>query len=149
MEELSVTRFVECSPETAWEVLADQQDQWFCPAPWRAEVVTQERRAGGRSLIVMHGPDGEEVPNEGVFLAWEDGRRFVTTDAMTAEFEPRDPFIIGIWEIEAEEDGTRFTARARHWSEEARQRHQDMGFDAGWGAMADQFKALCESRTPD
>ena len=145
MNELSVTRLVACPPEKAWDVMANRQEEWFCPQPWRAEIVAQERRPGGRSAITMHGPQGEVMPNEGIFLAWDEGRRFVTTDAMNARFEPGGPFMIGIWEIEQEGTSTRFTARARHWTEDACKQHEDMGFEEGWGAMADQFKSLCES----
>lgn len=148
MHELSLTRFIAAPPEAVWDVLANRQEEWFCPSPWRAEVTAQERRPGGRSAITMYGPDGEVMPNEGIFLAWDEGRRFVTTDACTADFEPADPFMIGIWEIEpANEDGiegTRYTASARHWSQEAMQQHEAMGFTEGWGACADQLKTLCE-----
>jgi uncharacterized protein YndB with AHSA1/START domain len=34
---------------------------------------------------------------------------------------------------------------ARHWTEEARRSHEEMGFADGWGACADQLKALCEA----
>ena len=51
----------------------------------------------------------------------------------------------GFWEIEPEGSGTRYTARARHWTDEALEQHRAMGFEAGWGACADQLKALCES----
>ena len=52
--------------------------------------------------------------------------------------------MIGIWEIEPEGTCTRYTARARHWTEEAAKQHADMGFEDGWGACADQLVALCE-----
>jgi uncharacterized protein YndB with AHSA1/START domain len=100
--------------------------------------------------MVMHGPDGETMPHEGVFLAWDEGRRMVTTDAVTVDpatgaFLPSGPFMIGSWEIEAEGDGTRYTASACHWTEEAMRQHAEMGFEAGWGACADQLQALCEA----
>ncbi len=148
MHELSLTRLVNASPEKCWDVLANRQEEWWCPVPWRIEMVTQDRRAGGASAMVMLGPDGEKMPQEGVFLAWNEGRGFITTDAMrlTDEgYEPLDPFMIGEWRIEPEGDGTRYTASARHWSEEAMQRHAAMGFEEGWGAVADQFVALCEA----
>ena len=149
MNELSVTTFIAASPEKVWDVMANRQNEWFCPAPWRSETLVQEKRAGGVNKAVFRGPDGEEMPQEGIYLAWEEGRRFVSTDAITGDFQPAGPFMIGIWEIEpASEDGvegTRFTASARHWTEEARKQHQEMGFEAGWGAAAQQLKAICES----
>ena len=92
----------------------------------------------------MYGPDGEEHQHPGLLLAWDEGRRFATTDAIQGELEPNTPFMIGIWEIEPDGTGTRYTARARHWSEEAMNQHRDMGFADGWAACAAQLKALCE-----
>ena len=144
MHELSVSRYIAAAPETVWDVLANRQEEWWCPAPWRVEVKAQDRRPGGRSSMIMYGPDGEEIPQEGIFLAWEEGRRFVTTDALNADFEPAGPFMVGIWQIEAEGDGTCYTAMARHWTEAAMKQHAEMGFEEGWSACADQLAALCE-----
>ena len=58
---------------------------------------------------------------------------------------PDGPFMIGIWEIEPEGSGTRYTGRARHWTAETMAHHNEMGFDEGWGTMADQLKTLCEA----
>jgi uncharacterized protein YndB with AHSA1/START domain len=144
MNELSLTRFIDAPPEKVWDVLANRQEEWFCPAPWRAKIDRQERYAGGRCDMTFYGPDGEVMPQNGIYLAWEEGRRIVSTDAVTADFEPAGPFMIGIWEIAPEGTGTHYTARARHWTEEARKSHEEMGFEAGWGACADQLKALSQ-----
>jgi len=45
----------------------------------------------------------------------------------------------------AEGEGTRYTASARHWSEEALKQHEAMGFTTGWGKVADQLAALAEA----
>ena len=146
--ELSLTRYIDAPPEKVWDVLANRQEEWFCPAPWRAEVVRQYRRAGGRCEMTFYGPDGEVMPQNGIYLAFDEGRRFVSTDAATlgedGDFEPAGPMMIGFWEVEPEGSGTRYTARARHWTDEAKAQHEAMGFEAGWGACADQLKALCE-----
>ena len=34
---------------------------------------------------------------------------------------------------------TRYTATARHWTADAKAQHEAMGFEAGWGASADQL----------
>lgn len=145
MHELSITRSINAVPDKVWDILANRQEAWWCPKPWTIEMIAQERRPGGRSAMIMRGPNGEEMPQEGIFLAWDEGCRFVTTDAVTANFAPSDPFMIGIWEVEADGDGTRYTARARHWTEEAMKQHAEMGFENGWSACADQRKALCEA----
>ncbi len=145
MKELSVTRYIAAPPEKVWDVMVNRQEEWWCPRPWRVEIIAQDRFPGGRSAMIMHGPDGEEMPHDGIMLAWEEGRRFASTDAIVGDLEPAGPFMIGIWEIAPEGDGTRYTARARHWTEEARQQHADMGFIEGWQACADQLAELCEA----
>lgn len=142
---LSISRFIDASPDVVWEVLANRQNEWWCPAPWRAEVDEQDRRPGGVCKMTMYGPDGEVMPQNGMYLAYEEGRRFVTTDAIVDDFQPAGPFMIGIWEIAPEGTGTRYTATARHWSEEACRQHEEMGFLDGWNACADQLAALCET----
>lgn len=148
MTELSVARFIAAPPEKVWEVMTDRQDEWWCPDPWRSETKVLERKSGDRWFGVMHGPDGEEMPNDGIILHWEEGKRFVGTDAVQiveGEYVPAPALMIGTWEIEPEGGGTRYTARARHWSEEAAKQHEEMGFIEGWKTCADQLAALCES----
>jgi uncharacterized protein YndB with AHSA1/START domain len=145
MTELSVTTYIDAPPEKVWDVMTNRQEEWWCPKPWRAEFNVQERRAGGRAEATFYGPDGEVMPQNGIYLAWDEGRRFVSTDAFQGDFQPSGPFMVGIWEIAPEGSGTRYTARARHWTEEACKRHKDMGFDAGWGACMAQLKELCEA----
>ncbi len=142
--ELSVSRFIKAPPQKVWEVMAERQSEWWCPKPWRAEVDRQDRRPMGVCNMTFYGPDGEEMPQNGVFLAYDEGQRFITTDAITADFEPTGPFMIGIWEIQPEEDGTRYIARARHWREEDREAHQEMGFIEGWEVCAAQLAEICE-----
>ena len=152
MHEMSVSRFIEASPEKVWEAMTDRQDEWWCPAPWRSQTVVLERRSGGRWFAVMRGPDGEEIANDGIILHWEEGHRFVGTDAVQisdGEYVPAPAFMIGTWSIEPAEEngvaGTRYTASARHWSEEAARQHEEMGFIEGWKVCAEQLAALCEA----
>lgn len=142
--ELFVERRIGAPVDQVWRTMVDRFEEWFCPRPWRAEARALEWRPGGRSLIAMHGPNGEEVLNEGVVLAFEPGRRFVFTDAFAADWRPRQPFLTGVFEVEADGDGARYRASARHWTREAMEQHRAMGFEAGWGAAADQLKALAE-----
>jgi uncharacterized protein YndB with AHSA1/START domain len=143
--ELSVSRHIAAPPEKVWQVMTDRLTEWWCPRPWTTEIVAMERRAGGRTAMVMRGPGGEENPIEGIILAWDEGRRWVSTDAVNADFQPTGPFMVGVWEIAPEGDGTRYTATARHWTEEACRQHAEMGFEQGWSICADQLAALCEA----
>ena len=141
---LTIVRTIAASPAKVWDIMTNRIEEWWCPKPWRAEFDDLERKPGGVSNCTMYGPDCEVHPHPGTVLAWDEGKRFAFTDAIVSDLEPAGPFMIGIWSIEPDGDGTRYTAVARHWSEEAMQRHTEMGFDAGWEACADQLQALCE-----
>ncbi len=143
--ELSVTRFISAPPAHVWDVMTSRIERWWCPRPWRAEFTKLERRAGGASICTMYGPAGEVHPHPGTVLAWDEGRRFAFTDAIIDDLQPAGPFMIGVWTVAPEGDGTRYSAVARHWTDEARRNHEEMGFEQGWGAGADQLKTLCEN----
>ncbi len=143
--ELSVTRLIAAPPAKVWQAMTEQTEEWWCPKPWRAVFERLERRPGGVSLVTMYGPGGEVHKHDGFVLAWDEGRRFAFTDAIKPDLMPDGPFMLGIWSIEAEGGGTRYTAVARHWSEDAMKNRAEMGFDEGWGVCADQLKALREA----
>lgn len=145
MRELSVSTQIDASPAIVWDVLVNRTNEWWCPKPWRAEIDFGQRQPGSPMHSVMFGPDGEEHQQPGLILAWDEGRRFATTDSITGDLEPNEAFMIGIWEIEPDGTGTRYTARARHWTDEAMNRHREMGFEEGWSACAAQLKELCEA----
>lgn len=146
--QLSVSILIDADPAAVWQVMTDRMTEWWCPKPWTMTIDEMELKTGGRCAMTMHGPEGETHPSDGLFLEVVPGRRFVTTDAVMRDdggrLCPTGPFMIGGWEIEPEGQGTRFTGWARHWTEEAKQQHEEMGFTPGWSAVAQQLKALCE-----
>jgi uncharacterized protein YndB with AHSA1/START domain len=142
--ELSVTRYINAVPEFVWQVMTERMEEWWCPIPWRTEVVRLDRHPGGISNLRMLGPNGEVNEHPGFVLAWDEGDRFAFTDAIRPDLQPDGPFMIGIWEIKPEGEGTRYTATARHWTPESMLHHKEMGFEEGWGKVADQLKTLCE-----
>lgn len=143
--ELSITRHIAAPPASVWHVMTNRIEEWWCPRPWRAEFDKLECRPGGACDCTMYGPEGEVHLNPGIVVAWDEGRRFAFTDAIVGDLEPAGPFMIGIWTIADDGEGTRYTAVARHWSREKMEEHKAMGFAEGWGACADQLKNLCET----
>lgn len=120
--------------------------QWFCPPPWKVSHAEMDVRPGGASNVVMRGPNGEEVPNPGVFLEVVPNERIVITDAYVSAWVPSaKPFMTAIIEFADVPGGTRYTARARHWSREDRETHEKMGFHEGWGIATDQLAALART----
>lgn len=118
--------------------------EWFCPKPWKVSEANCDLRAGGASMIVMEGPDGERFENPGVYLEVVANRKIVFTDAYTSAWVPSEkPFMTGIVEFEDLGNGrTRYTATAVHWTEEDMRTHEQMGFQEGWGTVADQMAEI-------
>ncbi len=143
--ELVLTRFIPAPPHLVYRAWTDPVLllQWFTPAPWKTTRAELDVRAGGSNLIVMEGPEGQVVPNHGVYLDVVPNERLVITDAFVSAWEPSyKAFMTAVLTFEAEGTGTRYTARVRHWSESDREAHEDMGFHAGWGAATDQLVAV-------
>jgi uncharacterized protein YndB with AHSA1/START domain len=95
----------------------------------------------------MRSPEGEEMPVAGVFLQVVPNERIVFTDALIEGFEPSGgiPFMVVSIDLSDEGSRTRYVVRARHWSEEAREQHEAMGFHTGWGICAEQLERLAKS----
>lgn len=147
--ELVLTREIDVPAEKLFRCWTEAEliKQWFVPKPWSIARADVDVRPGGRSLIVMQSPEGEEMPNEGVYLEVVPGRKLVFTDAYTAGWLPAEkPMFTGIIEFEELGNGrTRYTARARHWTAEDCKAHESMGWHEGWGICADQMADLART----
>ena len=121
--------------------------QWFVPKPWTIVSAEVDLRPGGRSLIVMQDPDGNQYPNEGVYLEVVPNEKIISTDAFTVGWKPSGKaFMVAETRFEDAGNGkTHYTAIARHWTAEDRDAHEKMGFHEGWGATADQLEALAKT----
>ncbi len=145
LHELVLTRFIAVPRDKLFRCWTEPAliVQWFTPPPWKTVAAELDVRAGGASLITMQGPDGTRVPNCGVYLDVVPNRRIVFTDAYTSAWVPSGKaFFTGILSFDDEAGGTRYTARARHWSAEDCTAHEKMGFHQGWGMATDQLAAL-------
>jgi len=122
--------------------------QWFAPKPWTTPHAENDVRPGGASLVVMRSPEGQEFPNAGQYLEVIPNRKIVFTDAFTGNWVPKEgaPFFVG--ELTFEDAGpgkTKYTAIARHWTAEAKQQHEQMGFVPGWTQCARQLEEVAKA----
>lgn len=146
LHELVVERRIAAHPATVYQVYTTRMTEWFAPKPWTITVADWDFRPGGRTRTAMRSPEGQDMPvMEGVVLEVVPERRIVATDAFAHGWVPQGPFMVVIATFEPEGEGTRFTARCRHWSEETLRKHEAMGFQAGWGQVTDQLAALAEA----
>ena len=144
--ELVLTRVIDAPAAALYRCWTEPEllKQWFAPAPFTTPVAELDVRPGGASLIVMKSPDGDEMPNRGVYLEVVPGRRLVFTDSFVSAWQPSEhPFMTV--ELSFDDLGggkARYTARVRHPTLADRERHAQMGFHQGWGLCADQLAAL-------
>jgi uncharacterized protein YndB with AHSA1/START domain len=145
--DLTLTRIIDAPREKVFQAWTDPEllKQWFAPLPYTTPEAQIDLRPGGSNRILMRSPDGEDLPNRGVYLEVVPNERLVFTDAYTSAWEPAEkPFMTVILTFEDEGGKTKYTAVARHWTVADREAHEKMGFHEGWGQCADQLAALVE-----
>jgi uncharacterized protein YndB with AHSA1/START domain len=146
--ELVLTRLIDAPREKLYRAWTDAEllKRWFAPLPYTTPKAELDVRPGGANLIVMRGPDGQDMPNRGVYLEVVPNERLVFTDAFVKAWEPsQKPFMTVILTFENKGGKTRYTARVRHWTVADREAHEKMGFHQGWGICADQLEALAKT----
>lgn len=145
--DLVLERFVDVTPELVWAAWTrpEHVTKWFTPAPWSTVACEIDLRPGGAFRTVMRSPEGQEFPTSGCYLDVVPNRKLVWTDALVAGYRPSkaDPnlgfhFTAAIL-LEPRGAGTKYTAVAQHGDEEARDKHESMGFHDGWGKALDQL----------
>jgi uncharacterized protein YndB with AHSA1/START domain len=143
--ELVLTRLINAPRAKVYRAWTDPEllKQWFAPKPYTTPIVEIDVRPGGSAYFVMRGPDGNDLPNRGVYLEVVPNEKLVSTDAYVKAWEPSEkPFMTLILTFEDEGGKTRYTARVRHWTVADREAHEKMGFHEGWGLCTDQLEAL-------
>ena len=140
--DLKLERIVNIPRQLVWECWTTPEHikHFFVPRPHRVSGCQIDLRVGGRFNTTFE-VDGAEMQNEGVFLEIVPGEKLVFTDSYSEGWKPSaDPFLTAMLLLaDAENGATRYTAIARHRSEEARKTHEEMGFFEGWGIVIDQL----------
>jgi uncharacterized protein YndB with AHSA1/START domain len=146
--DLVLTRLIDAPREAVYRCWTESEliRQWFAPSPFTTPSAEVDVRVGGSNCIIMRSPEGQDMPNHGVYLEVAPNEKLVFTDAYVRAWEPSErPFMTVILTFEDEGGKTRYTAVARHFTEEARAQHEEMGFHTGWGICADQLEALAKT----
>ena len=147
--DLVFERQTSLSIEQIWKGWTDPTTlkQWFCPRPWKVTDCRIDLRAGGEFYTLMEGPNGEKMPNHGVYLEVVPNQKLVWTNLLSKDWRPMptDPMgfgFVGIISLSKTADGTLYQAHVKHSNEEHRQKHEKMGFQEGWGAAFNQLVEL-------
>jgi uncharacterized protein YndB with AHSA1/START domain len=148
--DLVLERIVDVSPELVWAAWTKPEhlERWFTPAPWTTVDCEIDLRPGGLFRTVMRSPEGKDFPNVGCYLEVVPHRKLVWTDALEAGFRPsREAAHLGFrftasLLLEPDGRGTKYTAIVMHGDEASRKKHDEMGFQVGWGEAFAQLVAL-------
>ncbi|MDO9367924.1 MAG: SRPBCC family protein [Sphingopyxis sp.] len=148
--ELTITRHIAASPAAVWNAwsVPANLEKWWIPAPIACQVVTLDLRPGGGFVTRMREPGAADFqPHvDGCFLEIVPEQRLVFTTVLTEGWQPAEPWlaITAILTFDAEDGGTRYSARVLHKTPVDSAKHDAMGFQEGWGTAIGQLAGLVE-----
>lgn len=150
--DLVIQRVIRAPRHDIWRAWTDPAflQQWWVPAPTIAQVDLLDVRPGGGFVTRMSEDGHTFVPHtDGIFLVVDEELRLVFTNAITSRWRPATPEPVAMTaEIVLHEhpDGTDYQAIVRHVDPAARQRHEELGFFDGWGAVTEALATLVEGQ---
>jgi len=147
--ELTISRFIKAAPAVVWKAWStpEQLEKWWIPAPIECKVIKLDLRPGGAFETRMREGGGAFQPHvDGCFLEIVPDTRLVFTTVLTEGWQPAEPWLAltAIITFEAEGSGTRYSARVLHKTAADSRKHDEMGFQEGWGAAIGQLAAIVE-----
>jgi len=150
--DLTLDRVIRAPRDIVWRAWTDpaQLAQWWVPAPTVARIEQLDVRPGGAFVTSMSDDGTAFVPHtDAVFLVVDEGARLVFSNAIDSGWRPASPEPVAMTaEIVFGEhaDGTDYRVVVRHADPATRDRHEQLGFFDGWGAVTEALAALAESR---
>ncbi|MFP2924939.1 SRPBCC domain-containing protein [Pyxidicoccus sp. 3LG] len=148
--DLTLSRIIKAPRLTTWRAFAEPAlfEQWWLPAPMKMKVIEMALRPGGALHTDMLTAPGKQEPHlRACYLDVTEGREVVFTTALAGGWRPVTEFFLSLTAILTLEDhpqGTRYTAHVMHSDAAARQKHVDLGFEQGWGTVANQLVSFAE-----
>lgn len=145
--ELTIDRYIDAPPALVWEAWSqpDHLEKWWIPAPIECKVIKLDLRPGGGFETMMREGGGDFTPHvESCFLDIVPASRLVFTTALAEGWKPIEPWlaITAIITFEPEGSGTRYASRVLHKTAADSRKHDEMGFQDGWGTAIAQLSAL-------
>lgn len=148
--DLVLERIIDVPRESVWAAWTTPEyiKQWFTPSPWKTIDCEIDLRPGGIFRTIMQSPEGQDFPNVGCYLEVIPNEKLSWTDALQPGFRPSpDPthpfgFFTAVITLETHGTGTKYRATAIHGNEINRKKHEEMGFQKGWGIALDQLVTM-------
>ena len=147
---LTISRLIAAPPSAVWNAWSVPENlaKWWIPAPIECQVVTLDLRPGGGFVTRMReaGAADFQPHVDGCFLEAIPEKKLVFTTVLTEGWQPAEPWLAltAILTIEAQDGGTLYSARVLHKTPEDSAKHDEMGFQEGWGTAIGQLAALID-----
>jgi uncharacterized protein YndB with AHSA1/START domain len=146
--DLTISRVIKAPRAAIWSAWTDPKkfERWWIPEPALCKVVEMDVRPGGGLVTEISENGGDFSPHlSACFLAVDEGRRIVFTNALTSGWRPAEQaFMTAIITLADHPDGTDYAAHVMHKSNADRNMHAEMGFYDGWGTVIGQLARLVE-----
>jgi uncharacterized protein YndB with AHSA1/START domain len=150
--ELEISRLINAPPAKVWKAwtVREHFQKWWIPAPIECRVIKLDVRQGGGFETLMREGAGDFQPHvEGCFLDVVPEQRLVFTTVLSEGWHPTEPWLAltAIITFTPEGTGTRYAARVLHKNAADSKKHDEMGFQDGWGTAIDQLSAVAARLT--
>lgn len=144
---IRVTREFDAPVELVWKAFTESKilDQWWGPAPWRAETKFQDFSVGGFWLYAMVSPENEKHWGRMNYLSIDTYKNFHLEDAFCDEngtMNSELPVSKGSNVFTATSTGTRVEFKMAYSTEEQLKQIIEMGFEQGITACLEQLNQL-------
>ena len=149
--DLVLERTLDAPVDLVWKAYTDPEllKQWFAPKPYQISECELDLHPGGIFRIRMVGPDGFDTGhgNAGCVLEVVERERLTWTSALGPDYRPAEmgegcesfPMTAIVTFADAGNGKTSYKAVALHKDGADRDTHEKMGFQDGWGTVADQL----------
>lgn len=148
--DLTISRIIKAPRSLLWRAWADPKSfaQWWIPAPTKCKVVHMDLRPGGSFVTEMSDSGAPFVPHlTACFLEVVEAERIVFTNVLSGGWRPAERgFMTAVITFKDHPEGTEYTSFAMHKNRADRDKHEEMGFQDGWGTVTAQLAALVEPR---
>ncbi len=149
--DLTLQRVI-CAPRSAvWRAWTDPDrlQHWWVPAPTVARIDRLDVNPGGAFVTSMSDDGQAFVPHtDSIFLVIEPESRLVFTNAIDSAWRPAAPAPVPMTAeivLADHPEGTDYRVVVRHGDPADRDRHEELGFFDGWGAVIAALASLVES----
>lgn len=153
-----IERTFDAPVERVWSAWSTSEDakQWWGPKAFTCPVAEIDFRVGGKSLLAMRGPDGNDIYSTGTYLVIEPMKKIVSTDS----FADADGNIVSAAEYGMNEPFPEVLEVTVTFKEEAGKTHmtlQHIGIPTsmyndcigGWNESFDKLKTLVEKKSTE